>query len=339
MKLRPLKSAALIWEKKTLQLLFAKFSSAAALFLLPALITPAHADSSADRISSVGVQVVDQLVSVAFDPVGAYLLIEQGLGAVARIRAEYIPYFVAARLEPGAESEPAAAPVFRPNEPRKVVVGSAVPVDILKQGEGRFHFSFFLTGPKSTFAATPVKRSSAQELEPADLTVQAMSREIEKIEEDYSSRKKELEGIEDRLSSLRSKASAIAGVDEIVDLKMELSKLKGYGQEKAVETERLKTLIESGRKQKDTRELDPLKSELSVHLRDVAGRTANADRLEQRKQDSARTSLNQKMELVREMEGEDAEALAREMVKLRAKKKELESKLGKPSVAAPDNEF
>ena len=282
--------------------------------------------------------MVDQLVSVAFDPIGAYLLVERGVGAVARIRAEYIPYFVTARLDDDGAGPPSPPPEFRPDEPRKVVVGAAVPIEIVNQSEGRFHSSFFLTGPKATFAATPIKRTSKRELDADDMTVQAMSREIEKIEEDFSRRKKELGAIEESLSLLRTKASAIAGVDEIVDLKMELSKLKGYGQEKSAETERLKALIETGRRQKETRDLDPLKSELTIHLRDVAGKTANADRLEQRKQDSARTSLNQKMELVRETEGEDAEALAREMVKLRAQRKELEAKLGKSS-APVETEF
>ncbi len=306
------------------------------LCLLPA--SSASAQSPSDKISAAGVQIVDQLVSVAFDPIGAYLLVERGIGAVARIRAEYIPYYAPARLDNEPGDKAGLTPQFKPNEPRKVVVGAAVPLEVVSQGEGRFHSSFFLTGPKAVFAATPVRRSTMRDLEAGDMTVQAMSREIEKIEEDYSSRKTELQGIEDRLSSLRSKASAIAGVDEIVDLKMELDKLKGYGQEKAVETDRLKQLIDTGRKQKDSFDLDPLKSELTVHLRDVAGKTANADRLEQRKQDSARTSLNQKMELVRQMEGEDAELLAREMVKLRAKRKELEARLGKPSVA-PESEF
>lgn len=318
-----------------LQLVCSGIAAAAVIIAAPAAVT-----AESGKISDSGVQIVDQLVSVTFDPVGAYLLIERGLGSVARIRAEYIPYLAPARLdgEPEDAHSPQPPQQFRADEPRKVVVGAAVPISIVRQDQGRFHSSFFLTGPKSTFAATPVKRTSGRDLEETDLTVQAMSREIEKIEEDYSERKKELEEIEQSLSSLRSKASAIAGVDEIVDLKMELSKLKGYGQEKSAETERLKTLIEAGRKQKDTPDLDPLKSELSVHLRDVAGKTANADRLEQRKQDSARTSLNQKMELVRQMEGEDAEALAREMVKLRTKRKELEAKLGK-APAAQENDF
>ena len=90
------------------------------------------------------------------------------------------------------------------------------------------------------------------------------------------------------------------------------------------EEDRIKHLIEASRLQSDDSWLDSLRQTLSADLRDTAQATAMADRLKDRKRVSAKENFEEKMALVKEMAQYDREAIAREILELRARRKLLE---------------
>ena len=140
--------------------------------------------------------------------------------------------------------------------------------------------------------------------------------------------------MEKQLSQLREQASKIAEVDEIIDLKSELTNVRGFDEQKSAEIERLRTLVAEGRDAADPKNLVSIRATLAENLAGIAKVTALSDRLSGRRREAAAASYRRKINLVRESEGIDPELLAQEALDLRRRRKELEARLSKGGAAA-----
>lgn len=185
--------------------------------------------------------------------------------------------------------------------------------------------TFFIRGKDALFAATPVRRVSEvdrRSREDIATSVQELERERLDIE-------RVIGFSEIKLRELRLRAMQIAGVDELIKLQTELNRLQTADKNRQAEEDRLKQLVKIARSQKDPEGIDLLRQSLSENLRDTAQATALAERLKSRKKRSALESFQEKMALIKEMSQYSREELAREILTLRARRRELERALGR----------
>ena len=133
----------------------------------------------------------------------------------------------------------------------------------------------------------------------------------------------------DDLESLKQEASEIAGVEKIVDLKMELTSLQNFNTESDAEQKRLEALIAFGRSQPDEADLAALRKDLGAQLKQTARKTATADRLAARKKKAALSKLKSKIATVRSVRGKDVNLIKRQIAAAKRKKREFINRLGK----------
>ena len=256
--------------------------------LLEALLSPATATPP----------ILEQRVRSSFQPSSAFLLYPPVRGKVVSQQALVVPSF-------GQE----------------YLVGTEA-IAVSEQLEGGPPFCFFLKGRDASFAATPVRlEHSAASTRP----VEDLERELTSIEEKKVRSSARLGELRMRLSELRSQAMQVGGVDTLIQLQTELNRIKNADARRDNEQARLKELIALGRKEKEIQGLDELRQQLSGALRDTAQATALADRLKTRKKQAAKQGLEEKLQLIREAQSYNREELAREILALRAKRKQLEA--------------
>jgi hypothetical protein len=260
--------------------------------------------------------MVEQLVTVPFKPSGVFAMLEQQVGEVKKIQSEAII--------PAISGKDKAYEIF---------LGAPISPNV--QGSVMLNYTFFLKGADGSFAATPVKQAERSELVENGLSLEELEMEEKRLRNRSASVSEENSRLSDSLQDLRQRASQIAGVEDIVDIKMELARLQGFGEQASAESGRLRALLDYGRKYKDASDINRLRYELTLHLQEAAKKTAVADRLNSRRKQAAKSSLEQKLALVGETRGYDAQALAKELLKLRAQIKELEQR----SVPAQSDDF
>ena len=252
--------------------------------------------------------ILEQLVSSAFVPQSVFVFREGDGLPLKKLAAHFIDQ---GPVESGD---------------RKFLLGA--PLNVVVGDTGRVHYTFFLKGNDAKFAATPVRDVSKSVLLESVQGPEELKRDIAAFEESEKALEQSLKDLQKELQALRRRASQVAGVDEIIDLKVELTRLKGFGEQTEAEQERLKRLIEFGRKRKETASIDERRSELTVQLQDTAQRTAMASRLTARKRENARLTVEKKIALVQEMSSYNAEQIARDVLELRQRNRELERQLG-----------
>jgi len=246
--------------------------------------------------------LVDQRVRSSFQPWTTFLFSTAAEGSVKNTAAVVLP----AERNPG---EYLTATALKP-----------VP------SKGDFYSTFFLKGRDAAFAATPVRTLKAEaDRSPPRKDFEARALEVETLFQELS---KSVAQKESQLKVLRDKAMKLAGVDEIVRLQMEHNRLQASGDRRVSEQTRLRELINLGRKLPDPEGIDLLRQKLSGELRDTAQATALADRLKVRKKQAAKETLQEKLNLVKEMSKYNREEIAREILALRARRKELEKRIG-----------
>lgn len=256
--------------------------------------------------------LLDQVVSVSFEPKSVHALIAEKLGEVKQREA------VAVRIGDGSTGV------------SELLVGS--PLDRTDNTE--LAYSFFLKSRDNSFAATPVRLRTQGQAQAID--AKALQEESANSKNHLIDVRRNYETVSGELASLRSQAAKIVEIDDIIDLKSELSGLKGFGEQKSAEKLRLQALIERGRKQSEPTEADERRQDLSDNLRDAARVTAMADRLRTQRKESAKATFQRKLALVREMSRYNPEELAREILKLRTKRKNLEANRGSEPESAED---
>lgn len=254
--------------------------------------------------------MVDQTVSVSFKPKRQFLLIETGLGAALQFPATYLPRDVNATAE---------------QEARRLLLAAAVPwaADLANNREA--HFTFFLIGEDSLFAATPVKSWTSDKV----MENMQTTKQLHRAADELFSRAHSLDGTTAKMKleidTLREQVLQIAGIDELVSLKMKLAQLQGRGENNVSEQERLKTLIQRAREMGDPPDIYARMQELSLHLTETAKATALAERLGRRQQEAAQQHVHNKLGLIQEMRELDTTALTQELASLKAERVRLES--------------
>ncbi len=283
----------------------------------------AQADNSSSNNALVhNACMLDQPVSSSFIPKEAHILVHKGTaGDVRKYPAEVLPL----------EGEDAHLTV------RKLLLGGLVSIEGLPASESPLRYTFFLKGDKTEFAATVVKKATRRELEDNSQNESALAGEIEKLEARLAEIYPQSSSLDAKLKDLRGRASVIAGVDEIIDLQMELEGLKGYREEKSQEIDRLRALIELGRNLPEPDDLTVRRQELSVALREAAQVTALAERLSRRQKKAAYARFQEKLRTIKQTQSEDAQLLARRVLELRKKRREFENRLGITSADREEN--
>lgn len=281
--------------------------------VLPLLIGAAvvrTSDACAQGEIPPGIGILQQAIVVPFEPVSIYALQEVGPGTVKQYRA--VSY------TPGDAKAPPGSNVA-------LTVGAPVRRGADANDSGVFHFTFFVTGLEGQFAATEMKAWTWKKLVENTLPFSVMEREIEIDQRSVAALEQSSNDVEAKLAQLREQASKIAEVDELIDLKMELSNTKGFDEKKLDEITRLRRLAELGRTIGDVSAVDEMRVQLSTQLAEAAKTTALSDRLNRSKRDAAAASYRRKLEIIRRNEGIDQQELAQEILQLRRRRKELEA--------------
>lgn len=269
--------------------------------------------------------IISQTIGVPFKPVSAFALVESRVGEIKQYKAIAIPKPLSTNLQ-GNQTYLAASPI---------------PAHSLNDtANNSLRFAFFLASVNGEFAAGEVTELSYDQLKAESISIDELNQAILKYEKELPDLRTDNADLEAQLMELRDKASKIANVDDIIDLKVELENLKGFDEKKIVELDRLRALINLGRTSAEPTEADKIRTNLISQLTESAKITAFADRIANRKRDSALANYRRKVNLVKTAEGVDAETLAQEVLALRKRRRELESRLNLNSTPeGVQNEF
>lgn len=271
---------------------------------------------------SVG--IIDQIISLSFEPQIHFVLKEIAPGVVKQYKASAVEM-----REDNVEAGAA----------KKLLVGANVPLGQTSRKANGFHFTFFLAGQDATFAASEIKRWSEAELRQNSTPLPILEERISEVENKLKLSRVEALALEEKLTALRRRASEIAEADKIIALKIEANDAKQSIDHDALETARLRSLIDQARDLEDPDGIDSYRQELALNLEEAAKVTAVADRLNQRKKESALRNFLKKIELVKEMDASNPSELAQQVLQLRKKRRELENRLGITSSDAANEEF
>ena len=270
--------------------------------------------------------LVDQVVTASFQPKKVFMLLEDGR---SRVR-QYPGYFTVREEQMDSE-----------NVDLQLLVGALVPRRIARSFGETVRFSFFLLGSDGTFAATPVKSALFSSIEKNSLAESTLKDRISSLSVKLNEQQAEYITVQRDLDALRERASSVINVDELVNLKMQLAKLRGQGDDDTTETDRLKRLVERARQMDDLTDGYPLIQSLSLDLTETARVTAMAERLNSRRRDAAKQTLSEKLALIQEMQNVDAESVGKQVLTLRQQRKQLEAELARigKSVTPEEQEF
>ncbi len=286
-------------------------------------IPSAEAESTAPRPATLAMGFVDQMLVVPFPPTSTSLLYEMGLGVVRR--------YAGANVEINATTANDQAV-------HRLIVGSKVELPQEDAPKEQRFFSFLVFGENATFAASPVTGWTLEKIRKNSHPLSSLQQTVELLDRELRVKNAELQTLNDDLRKVRLAASDIAGVDDIIDLKMKLAGFQGMGEDSMAEAERLKSLIESGRELPEPPEIDYQRQELFEQLAQAAQVTSMADRLQSRRKETAKARLQDQLALIKETQSANPEALARVALELRLRRKNLERQL-QVAPQAGDNEF
>ncbi len=253
--------------------------------------------------------VIDTVMNENFSPTASFVLQEVGPAQIRQYRAKVTPL-----VEKGKTSK----------ETPLIAIGAPVPLTEVK---GPFRFIFLLADDNSRFRSTPVQQWTAEELRMNSIGTSALEIDIRDLDKEIKDKRVEAVELKEQMASVLEKASKLTDLDVLLKLQREEIALKRNISERQVQIKQLELLIEEGRNRQDSADVDKMRKELSLHLRDAAKVTSMADRLNRRQQSAAVQTFDQKVKMVRQMEREDPEALAREVLRLRKKRRELEGRM------------
>jgi hypothetical protein len=256
--------------------------------------------------------VIDYLPPIGSTPLSAYGLIESNIGAVHVYAAERIEI---------------------PETSRTLL--SLTPQALTPMPE--FGVAF-ITDPLRESPA--VARWSADSYLINAMSTQALSRDI--LELDAQTEKERITSVDlqDRAREIEESLAFALNLSELRDRLEEKRELERAIAEKQLEIARLEQLIEIGRQVPAPSEADQMRAALSVHLRETAQVTATADHLTRRRLEAAQNRVKAKIRLIEQLKVAQPDQLARELMTLRGKRRELEVRLGKAPTAQDEaNQF
>lgn len=267
--------------------------------------------AGAVRADSEPITIISQTISAEFFPIEAFVLLESSEGEVRQYPAEAV----------------LRSPSVSRGDKTRLFVGAAVPRSVLPPGERSPHYTFFLIGEESKFAATAVQQWSSEGTEQELNSIGALEDRVKQDLAEVRMMEVEIKEVSEKLETLREEASRAAAVDEIVDLKMQIAVFEGGGEDNAEERQRLADLVALGRRMEEPEAINDQLKELSEQLMQTAQATAMADQLNNRRKEAAKASLARKLNLIREMKNIDETLLARNVLALRERRRQLESRL------------
>lgn len=285
-----------------------------ALFAICTLVSLAHAQDS--PVIPTGHGVIDQLMNLKQAPHDSYILSEDSLGEITQYPTQ---------VEFLGNSE----------EQSIFILGSLVP----NPERSSFHFSIFTKDLNENAHATRVSEWSSARL----LANTPDELELRKLIDDTESRIKQEIGerdiVESKLDPLQTEISQVGMVKEITDMKLQLSAMDDFMADYETLKAELDTRLNRGRSLVDPKDIDEKRKTISEHLREAAQITSVADRLNRRREDAALQNFKRKLTAVKEMKNVNMQDLAQEVLRLRRKRRELESALNLNSTDFDNAEF
>jgi hypothetical protein len=272
------------------------------ILLFTTILPSANADEA-------DVGIIDKLISVPFNPTQVNILLESSSGSIRNYPAQ----FTLARIENIA-----------PHKEDRYLIGAAIPKALVSDIGDPFYFVFFISDDNQNLATTPVHFLKKDALKRNSQTTQTILERVHFLESRIEIESGKLTSLEHELIPIRDKASEIANVNDIIDLNSQLTRLKIFGDENVQEIERLNRLLELGREIEEPENVNLLLQEVSQQLRDAAKVTAMADRLSKRQRHAAKSTMEQKLALIRKTQSVNREAVAKDILRLRKQRQELE---------------
>jgi len=258
----------------------------------------------AQELIPEGTGVIDHLIQSESPPESAYILIENKLNKIQKI--------------------PAQTELLGKNNRRGTyILGAPLPIVENKST----HFAIFSNDKEFGQQAIPVKNWSSTRLIANTPSKADLKTEINGAKKGVALLIKDRSRVERLLNPLQDKATKIGHVDEIIDLELQLASLKQSLKDKDLLIKELESLTKRGRSLKDPENLNLTRSVLSEHLKKAAKITSTADRLERRKRQIATRTFKRKLKAIQEMEYSSTENMAREVLRLRKVRKDLEEQL------------
>lgn len=256
--------------------------------------------------------IVQQTIAVPFKPVSVYALVDFGKGKINQFPGTFVPYQSASGDDRNS----------------RVAVAAVVPLPVpAPPSDQSFRFTFFLASLDGEFAATEVADMTWDQLQQVPHSVEAINAEIEQLQKRIPQQKEKNSVTQKKFTELRDKASQIAQVDDLLDLRSELENLKGNDDKKSDEVDHIREAIRLGYRTPASPAVDAVRLDLLGQLYAAARVTAFVDREADLKRSSAEMSYQRKLELIRETENLDPDALAQEALQLRERRRALERQL------------
>lgn len=270
-------------------------------------VSAAIADEAPNSAAPSGV-MVDDIVELPFEPLEVYALFTNSAGEVEISPARYLA------LQTSLKNTVERLRYFLRAE-----TTTKTPSEV---------FSFLALGAdRKTAIFTPLTRISTRNYQLYQRTPESVTRGIQAVGDELEDSRAQLRAIADELRLLRDRASQIAGINDIVDLKVELANLQGRGQATQTEVQRLEALKMLGRHLPDPPQSKELQQQLLTDLKETAQVTATADRLNTRRRQAAAQTVEQKLALIKETQNYDPEQLGREVLRLRNIRRELQARV------------
>lgn len=267
--------------------------------------------SSPDLSWAEDFAIIEQTISAGFKPASTYALVAQKLSSnnwrlIKRIHGTIIQ---------GTEDDSA------------VDVAVIVPKEVFSEEDQELYYSFFLLSLDGEISATEVKTITKEQLLNSFVPNEQLNQEITQFEQQLPILKTKNVISQNKLSQSKEKASKIAEVDDLVDLKSELESLKENDTDSVSEIQSLKNLYASNVYNPNTLEDTQLRMDLEKKLREVIQSTTFHKKTENNSPAEIIANFQKKIELVKSAEDTNPEVLAKEVLALRKKRLELESKL------------
>lgn len=253
--------------------------------------------------------IIEQTIAVGFKPASTYALVTQkptgrNKQLVRRIHGSIIP-----------------------SDNNSVHVAILVPNNIFNEEEQEIYYCFFLLSTDGEIAATEVKTTSKEQILNSFISKAKLLEEIKQYEEQLPVLKTKNVLSQTKLSQTKEKASKIAEVDDLVDLKSELENLKSGDSNAMFVMLFLKNLYAKNAFFQDTPEDMQMRMELDAQLREILKASLLNKKAESNSPADIIANFHKKIELVKSTENSNAELLAIEVLRLRKQRKELEAQL------------
>lgn len=295
-------------------------------FAAALLAASSGADAQTDQGNGLppSTGILDVLLESPFAPSTAFVLLETGPGDVRQYRAAYVS---------PQPDEIAQTPFSH------WAFGAPIRIPGNISASSELNFTFFWANEASNFKTSAVQTRRYADVKLASVSDTSLEKDLIELESEIKNKRIDLVKVRDEFDASLSGNPSAGLVEEIVRLRREQLLLERSLAEKNEQLKRLEVLVNQGREVGEPENIDAITKELSVHLREAAQVTSMADRLNNRRKDAATAAFGRKLEAVKQMEAEDPEALAREVIALRKRRQELETRMGMTSARDAGEQF